>query len=185
MTKECKVKSYLVQALLVIVVGLASALAICIVMFKNSRPVIPPDNRVIDTVTVVVRDTLIERHPTYITKKVVDTIRIKDTIYIERVQKRYFKDGAYDLWISGYEPNLDSIKVFPKIERIFITETAPISDNPRDWAVYAGGGVNFNHSSAYPQATLSLVAPGDAMFSANVGYYNGLVYGFTIQMKIK
>lgn len=152
---------------------------------KNSRPVVSLDNRIIDTVTVVVHDTLIERHPTYITKNVVDTIHVKDTIYVERVQKRYFKEGVYDLWISGYKPSLDSIKVFPKIEKIFITEVAPSIDKTYDWSLYAGGGVNFNSGKAYPQASLSLIAPNDAMFSTNVGYCNGLIYGFTIQMKIK
>lgn len=83
-----------------------------------------------DTVTIVKTDTLIISKPHYITEtkidsiiyRVVDTIRIGDTIYLPKTQKEY-RDSSYRAWVSGYQPNLDSIKVYPKTLIQTITKT--------------------------------------------------------------
>lgn len=72
--------------------------------------------------TLVVRDTVLERHPVYVERTVTDTmlvaltdtVRVSDTVYVRlpREQRRY-ADTNYVAWVSGYRPNLDSIEVYP------------------------------------------------------------------------
>ena len=86
-----------------------------------------------DTTIVVSYDTIKVTKPVYISQKVIDTlllpvndtIRINDTTFIALpiTQKEYKQDSLYQAWVSGYKPNLDSIKVFPKTIYTTITNT--------------------------------------------------------------
>ena len=76
------------------------------------------------TVKVVVHDTLCKT----------DTV----TISLPFVQKQY-KDSSYSAWISGYEPSLDSIRVFPKTT--IIRESKVVRQKDRRWGVFGGIGI--------------------------------------------
>lgn len=91
----------------------------------------PPQTEFITrTDTLTVRDTIIERHPVYVTLTktdtmlvaVRDTVMVHDTAYVvvEREQRHYRGDD-YEAWVSGYRPALDSIHVFP-VTRYITTE---------------------------------------------------------------
>ena len=75
-------------------------------------------------VKVVVHDTLCKT----------DTV----TISLPFVQKQY-KDSSYSAWISGYEPSLDSIRVFPKTT--IIRESKVVRQKDRRWGVFGGVGI--------------------------------------------
>lgn len=71
-----------------------------------------------DTITICNTDTLKLAPDTVVVSKigykyvsVHDTIRIDSIVYIpiEITQKWYHQDSLCDVWISGYEPNLDSL----------------------------------------------------------------------------
>ena len=74
-------------------------------------------------IQVVKRDTLRLNSPilreihkvTHDTIKIVmnDTIVRRDTIYLEREQ-RVYEDDEYKAFVSGFQPRLDSIYVYPK-----------------------------------------------------------------------
>lgn len=76
------------------------------------------------TVKVVVHDTLCKT----------DTV----TISLPFVQKQY-KDSSYSAWISGYEPSLDSIRVFSKTT--IIRESKVVRQKDRRWGVFGGVGI--------------------------------------------
>lgn len=86
-----------------------------------------------DTTIVVKYDTIKITKPIYISQKVIDTllvpvndtIRLNDTLFVAlpKTQNYYAKDSLYQAWVSGYKPNLDSIKVFPKTIYSTITNT--------------------------------------------------------------
>lgn len=76
------------------------------------------------TVKAVVHDTLCKT----------DTV----TISLPFVQKQY-KDSSYSAWISGYEPSLDSIRVFPKTT--IIRESKVVRQKDRRWGVFGGVGI--------------------------------------------
>ena len=76
-----------------------------------------------EVVQVIKRDTLRVNTPilreihkvTHDTIKIVmnDTIVRRDTIYLEREQ-RVYEDEEYKAFVSGFQPRLDSIYVYPK-----------------------------------------------------------------------
>ncbi len=75
------------------------------------------------TDTLWLRDTIEIEKPIYISKTVIDSILVpvqkidtvffRDTLYIQlpREQKHYHQK-EYDAWISGYQPELDSLKIY-------------------------------------------------------------------------
>ena len=64
------------------------------------------------TDTIIKIDTIIRHYPQPYMVCVTDTIHVTDTILL-REQKTY-KDSTYTAWVSGYDPILDSIEVYPK-----------------------------------------------------------------------
>lgn len=76
-----------------------------------------------EVIQVIKRDTLRLNEPilreihkvTHDTIKIVmnDTIVRRDTIYLEREQ-RVYEDEDYKAFVSGFQPRLDSIYVYPK-----------------------------------------------------------------------
>ena len=69
-----------------------------------------------------------------------DTLCKTDTVTVSLpfVQKQY-KDSSYSAWISGYEPSLDSIRVFPKTT--IIRESKVVRQKDRRWGVFGGVGI--------------------------------------------
>lgn len=117
--------------------------------------------------TLVIRDTICVVEPKYKTitrveKMVVpvtDTINVHDTLFVvlDRVQKEYCSPD-FNAWVSGYDPKLDSIKIFPKTKIVKVENTQNIKVKSR-WGVgvhvgygytpegampYVGVGVNYN-----------------------------------------
>ena len=76
------------------------------------------------TVKVVIHDTLCKTYTV--------------TVSLPFVQKQY-KDSSYSAWISGYEPSLDSIRVFPKTT--IIRESKVVRQKDRRWGVFGGVGI--------------------------------------------
>lgn len=110
----------------------------------------------IDTTRVVVYDTVTYRQPiavdsvvlryeTIKVRKVVsDTIRVmesaEDSVSVEiPITQKHYADSTYSAWVSGYDPCLDSIKVYPRTEVVTITNT--IKDKPKRWGIGIQGGI--------------------------------------------
>lgn len=75
-------------------------------------------------VKVVVRDTLCRT----------DTVEVS----LQFVQREY-RDSDYNVWVSGYEPRLDSISVFPRT--VTVHERIMKKEKARRWGVYGGVGI--------------------------------------------
>ena len=73
-------------------------------------------------------------------------VEVYDTIQIPITQKEY-EDSTYHAWVSGYEPNLDSIYVFPKTITITRNNTQIVS---KRWGVGLQLGVGYNGSKVSP-----------------------------------
>ena len=78
--------------------------------------------------TVVIRDTLKFDNPTLIyVKTEPDTLYINDTTFIELPKEtKVYRDSTYEAQISGFQPHLDHIKVFPKTTYITTEKTSYI-----------------------------------------------------------
>lgn len=100
------------------------------------------------TDTLTVRDTIVERHPVFVTIDRVDTmlIAIRDTVtvhdtsyvVVDREQKHYRGDD-YEAWVSGYRPALDSIYVFPQTK--YITTETIYAESRKRWGLGIQAGI--------------------------------------------
>lgn len=74
-----------------------------------------------------------------------------DSIFL-LAETKHYKDSMYEAWVSGYEPSLDSIRVFNRYTTRTITREVPVYKIPQnDRNVSLGGfvsvnsGFNLNH----------------------------------------
>lgn len=69
-----------------------------------------------------------------------DTLCKTDTVDVALpfVQREY-RDSNYNAWVSGYEPTLDSIKVFPRT--VTVHERVTVKEKARRWGVFGGIGI--------------------------------------------
>lgn len=71
-----------------------------------------------DTIKVEKWDTITEQVIRYklVQVDIHDTIVRNDTLFVELpfTQKHYHEDSVCEIWISGYEPNLDSARIIQK-----------------------------------------------------------------------
>jgi len=105
-----------------------------------------------DTLVVVKIDTVKIDKPIYVTENAIDTIflvindtiRLNDTLYqtLPITQRMYEKDSIYKAWVSGYRPQLDSLLVFPKTITKTVTNTVYQNSSKFGIGVTAGYGVS-------------------------------------------
>lgn len=97
--------------------------------------------------TLVVRDTYIIEKPVlverisrdYLQVAVHDTIRIHDTLYISLpMETKTYSGDEYYAEVSGYEPSLDYIEVYPKTKVISKTETTTLKPSPWRYSLHIG-----------------------------------------------
>jgi len=146
--------------------------------------------------TVVVYDTVPQYYPVakdsavvrYVTK-VLPVVKY-DTVFREYSATEHFADTSkmmpvvipitskhyntpeYDAWVSGYEPSLDSIKVYQRTE--YITERVTLSKPPNKWELDAMAGIDYNITSQ----SYSPYAGGELMYKPNrlqVGIRGGVI----------
>lgn len=154
---------------IILIVAALLCLAAAFILGRKTAP--KPEPVVIEkTDTLTLWDTITIDKPVYIKERVVENIYVPvaDTVLISkndttfivlpRTQKEY-SDTLYHAWVSGYQPALDSIKVFQRTEYITTTITAKpkhwhitvgpqagIGLTPKGWQPYLGGGVTLGYS---------------------------------------
>lgn len=156
-----KVKKILVAAAL-----LVGAWLIGYVIGRNN---IPEPIRVVETETIVKYDTIVVESPKEVryevlTEKirvpVLDTIRVHDTLYLSLpTQRKSYKEDTFYLEISGYNPSLDYIEVYPRT--VVISKTETTTQKPSKW--HYGIDVGLKYRSAVDK----YVVPG---IGAELGY---------------
>ena len=90
------------------------------------------------------------------------------------ITTKHYRAMEYDAWVSGYEPSLDSIKVYQRTE--YITERVTISKPPNKWELDAMAGIDYNVTSQH----YSPYAGGELLYKPNrlqVGIRGGVVKG--------
>ena len=90
------------------------------------------------------------------------------------ITSKHYSCKDYDAWVSGYEANLDSIKVYQRTE--YITERVTISKPPNKWELDAMAGIDYDVTSQH----YSPYAGGELLYKPNrlqVGIRGGVVKG--------
>ena len=151
-------------------------------LFSSKRQIQVVENSVTDTILKIRVDTITRYIPKYVTKKTTDTIYLqandKNEVAIEIEQKHYSENGVYDAWISGYKPQLDSIKTYPRVEYKTITNniTKEIYKSTLDFYPYIG--FKRLDDKVGQVIGLSIKMPKKWMYSAEIGVMdNKMMYG--------
>ena len=158
-------------------------------LFSSKRQIKVVENRVTDTILHLKIDTITQYVPKYVTKKTTDTIYLqandKNEVAIEIEQKHYSENGVYDAWISGYKPQLDSIKTYPRVEYRTITNniTKEIYKSTIDFYPYIGfKRLDDNIGQVFG---LTIKMPKKWIYSAEIGVMdNKMMYGVTVGYKL-
>lgn len=140
--------------------------------------------------TVFITDTVTEYKPEYIKTK-----PLKDTVYIPTnedgfatlffTQKHYKKDSVYDIWVSGYEAKIDSLRFYPKTEYVTINNTITKKDNSINLYTYVG--LSYFNGLYTPNIGLLLKGRKRFIYGAEIGIdgYKNVYYGLKIGYRIK
>ena len=72
------------------------------------------------------------------------------------ITSKHYNAPEYDAWVSGYEPSLDSIKVYQRTE--YITERVTLSKPPNKWELDAFAWIDYRsrHETYMPSAGIEL-----------------------------
>lgn len=148
-----------------------------------------------DTISVTeyktVRDTIFVEKPKYYKEVIRDTVPLNQFVrnelnYLVVTQKEYM-DSNYVAWVSGVEPQLDSIMVFNRTEYVFNTSTIEtvktIEDKTGKW--FTGAGLYRLDNTLVPKLNICYQKK-RIMVGASVGLYNNQpIYGVDINFKVK
>ena len=178
--------------LLGIFLGFAVGLILC--TYKEIPPNYIPVTKT-DTISVTeyktIRDTIFVDKPKYYKEVVRDTVPLHQFVINEDsclvVTQKEYRDTNYVAWVSGVEPQLDSIMVFNNTEYVFKTSTIEkvktIEDNTGKW--FAGAGLYKLDNALVPKLNI-VYQKKRIMVGASVGLYNKQpIYGVDINYKIK
>lgn len=148
-----------------------------------------------DTISVTeyktVRDTIFVDKPKFYKEVVRDTVplnlfvRNEDNYLV--VTRKEYRDSNYVAWVSGVEPQLDSIMVFNRTEYVFNTSTIEtvktIEDKTGKW--FTGAGLYSLDNTLVPKLNV-VYQKKRIMVGASVGLYNNKpIYGVDINFKVK
>ena len=146
-----------------------------------------------DTVTEykIIRDTAFVERPKLCKEIIMDTVwldSLLDNDYNHLiVSQKEYRDSDYVAWVSGIEPQLDSIMVFKNTEYVFKTSTIEtiktIEDKTGKW--FTGAGLYRLDNTLVPKLNI-VYQKKRIMVGASVGLYNKQpIYGVDFNFKVK
>ena len=146
-----------------------------------------------DTVTEykIVRDTTFVERPRLRKEIIRDTVLLdslldNDCNHIIVSQKEY-RDSNYVAWVSGIEPQLDSIMVFKNTEYVFKNATIETIKKIEDrkGKLFSGAGLYRLGKTFVPKVNIAYQKK-SIMVGASVGLYNNQpIYGIDFNFKVK
>ena len=167
---------------------LVALLCLC---FNKKQKVEVVSECVTDTLVIHRIDTLVEYKTKYITKKVIDTLYLpsdSNKIYPLPIEQKYYsRTDSYDAWVSGYEPQLDSIRVYNKVEYKTITNTITKEIEYNRWNLYTYMGFKHINDKFLPSIGLMTKSPKSSIYMVEIGLDNNkdLFFGVNVGYKLK
>ena len=180
----------------VFLLGILLGFFVCMMLstYKEIQPNHIPVAKT-DTISVTeyktIRDTVFVYKPKYYKEVVRDTVPLNQFVrnednYLVVTQKEY-RDSNYVAWVSGVEPQLDSIMVFNSTEYVFNTSTIEkvktIEDKKGKW--FTGAGLYRLDNTLVPKINI-VYQKKRIMVGASVGLYNKQpIYGVDFNFNVK
>lgn len=180
----------------VFLLGILLGFFVCM-MLSTYKEIQPNHIHVANTDTISVTeyntivDTIFVDKPKYYKEVVRDTVQLNHFVrnedkYLVVTQKEY-RDSNYVAWVSGVEPQLDSIMVFNNTKYVLKTYTIEkvktIEDKTGKW--FTGAGLYRLDNTLVPKINI-VYHKKRIMVGASVGLYNKQpIYGLDINFKVK
>jgi len=102
-----------------------------------------------------------------------DYFVVHDSVAVEvPITSKHYGNEKYDAYISGFEPNLDSIFVYQKTE--YVTETITRMKPPNKWELDVVGGIDYNTA----KKSYEPYAMGELLYKPNrlqIGLQGGVI----------
>ena len=180
----------------IFLLGIFLGFSVCLILLTYNE-IQPKHIHVTNTDTISVTeyktivDTIFVDKPKYYKEVVRDTVPLNLFVKNEDsclvVTQKEYRDSNYVAWVSGVEPQLDSIMVFNNTEYVFKTSTIEtvktIEDKTGKW--FAGAGIYRFDNDLVPKLNV-VYQKKRIMVGASVGLYNKQpIYGVDINYKIK
>ena len=136
-------------------------------------------------------DTIFVDKPKYYKEVIRDTVPLNQFVRNEDkclvVTQKEYRDSNYVAWVSGVEPQLDSIMVFNNTEYVFKTSTIEtvktIEDNKGK--LFTGAGIYMIENDFIPKLNIAY-QKNNIIAGASVGIYNKkTIFGLDINIKLK
>ena len=112
-------------------------------------PVAPRVVELCDTITRT--DTLLVRVPEYVERPAVRTVTVRDTVTLPAVT-RVYEDTTFRAVVSGIDPRLDSLTLYPQVR----TVTRTLSTPPRRWGLGITAGLAVTPRGLSPAMTVGV-----------------------------
>lgn len=107
------------------------------------------------------------------------TMWAHDTVAVEvPITSKHYGSDTYDAWVSGFEPSLDSIRVYQRTA--YVTEIRTISKPPNKWELDIVGGIDYGLKSQQYRP----YAGGELLYKPNrlqIGLQGGIVKGDKVE----
>lgn len=107
------------------------------------------------------------------------TMWAHDTVAVEvPITSKHYGSDTYDAWVSGFEPSLDSIRVYQRTA--YVTEIRTISKPPNKWELDIVGGIDYGFKSQQYRP----FAGGELLYKPNrlqIGLQGGIVKGDKVE----
>lgn len=135
---------------------LAGATLGCVAGYCLHRQPLPTDTHAVTMRdTIVMRDTLRIHIPAPSeTRAEVRYVIVRDTIRLP-AEQRVYADSSYRAVVSGIDPRLDSLTLYPPLRTITVTRTLPVP--PRSpWGLGLSAGLSVTPHGLTPSITLGL-----------------------------
>ena len=167
----------------------------CIELMQIQKDAKPQYNY--ETKTDTVTEYKIVRGTTFVERPKLCKEIIRDTVWIDSlldndcnhliVSQKEYRDSNYVAWVSGVEPQLDSIMVFNNTEYVFKTSTIEtiktIEDKTGKW--FMGAGLYRLDNALVPKLNV-VYQKKRIMVGASVGLCNNQpIYGVDLNFKVK
>ena len=134
-------------------IGVVALVVVCLALGFFVGRGAKPKPPVVQTDTLVVRDTIREAFPVYVDREVVrtelvpvtDTLYRHDTLFVAlEIERRTYEGEDYRAVVSGWQPSLDEIAVYPKTT--YITKEVQVPGPAPRWSfgVTAGPGILYD-----------------------------------------
>lgn len=142
-----------------------------------------------DTVTIHRVDTVFLEYPVPVERRVVDTVYVYtggDSIVDLPIEQKTYSGKQYEAWVSGYQPSLDSIRVFDNVitNEIIHTVDKKIFYNKSE--VFIGAGLDLIGGNISPNIRAYYKTRNGVLFGIGAGINKSDVYyGINVNLKIK